>query len=88
MQELRQGEKKMIELPVPRVLGWHVLYQPGARARCIKDNPPMKGFGRSLQVGDVVNVDSVCWSDGGYYEIGVKEHCAFYKLEDYFEVQL
>lgn len=74
------------QLPEPRVLGWQALYENGARARCIKDKPPMYGFGKSLHKGDVVYVDSVCWR--GKYEIAVKAECAFYELEGYFEVLL
>jgi hypothetical protein len=73
-------------LPEPKILGWQALYQPGARAKCIKDMPPMHGFGRTLKMGDVVDVQSVCWR--GKYEIAVAEECAFYELEGYFEVLL
>ena len=71
-------------LPTPKTLGWQALYEPNARARCIKDSPPMYGFGRQLKAGDVVSVNSVCWR--GKYEVGVKEECAFYELDGYFEV--
>lgn len=74
------------QLPIPKVLGWQALYEPGAQAKCIKDNPPMYGFGRNLKVGDVVAVQSVCWR--GKYEIAVAAECAFYELEGYFEVLL
>ena len=73
------------QLPVPNVLGWQALYEPGARARCIKDDPPMYGFGRALKRGDVVDVQSVCWR-GFKYELAVKAECAFYELDHYFEV--
>ena len=75
------------QLPVPNVLGWQALYREGARARCIKDDPPMYGFGRALKVGDVVDVHSVCWS-GSFYQISVAAECSFYKLEGYFAVML
>lgn len=71
------------QLPIPKVLGWQALYEKGARARCIKDVPPARGFGRQLKVGDIVKVAAVCWRNG--YEIAIKEECAFYKLEGYFE---
>ena len=71
-------------LPPPRVENWQALYEPGAQAKCIKDNPPMHGFGKPIKAGDVVAVDSVCWS-GVRYQIGVKEQCAFYDLDGYFE---
>lgn len=74
------------QLPIPKVLGWQALYEDGARARCIKDGPPMYGFGRRLKKGDIVNVQSVCWR--GKYELAVSEECAFYELEGYFEVLL
>ncbi len=74
------------QLPIPNVLGWQALYQPGARAKCIKDSPPMYGFGRSLKSGDEVDVQSVCWR--GKYEISVAAECAFYELEGYFDVML
>ena len=74
------------QLPIPKILGWQALYEPNARARCIKDAPPMYGFGRQLKIGDVVNVHSVCWR--GKYEISVVEECAFYELENYFTVEL
>ena len=73
------------ELPLPKVENWQALYEPGAKARCIKDDPPMHGFGRPIRAGDVVNVDGVCWS-GTKYQIAVREQCAFYDLEGYFEV--
>lgn len=72
------------QLPVPNVNGWQLLYQPNATAKCIKDDPPMYGFGRPLKAGEIVNVDSVCWS-GTRYQIGVSDQCAFYDLEGYFE---
>ena len=74
------------QLPIPNILGWQALYEKGARAKCIKDAPPMYGFGRELHAGDIVNVQSVCWR--GKYEIAVAEDCAFYELEGYFEVLL
>ena len=74
------------QLPIPKMLGWQALYEPGALVKCIKDNPPMKGFGRALKVGDVVPVHSVCYDSK--YTIGVEAECAFYDLEGYFEVQL
>lgn len=74
----------MEQLPVPNTLDWQALYEAGARAKCIKDDPPMYGFGRSLKIGDIVNVQGVCWR--GKYEISVAAECAFYELEGYFEV--
>lgn len=74
-------------LPLPKVTDWHALYEPNAEARCIKDNPPMLGFGRQIKTGEIVKVDSVCWS-GTKYQIGVHPECAFYDLEGYFEVVL
>ena len=73
------------QLPTPRVANWQRLYEPEAKARCIKDNPPMLGFGQPLKVGDVVDVGSVCWS-GTRYQLAVEVQCAFYDLEGYFEV--
>lgn len=72
-------------LPLPRIDNWRDLYKPGASVRCIKSDPPMKGFGKPLKAGDVVAVHSVCWS-GIHYQIGVRDQCAFYDLEGYFEV--
>lgn len=72
------------QLPIPNVNGWQRLYEPDAKAKCIKDNPPMHGFGKTIKAGDVVGVDSVCWS-GIRYQIGVRDECAFYDLEGYFE---
>lgn len=74
----------MTSLPVPNIENWPLLYQEGAKARCIKDEPPMTGFGRSLRIGDVVNVSGVCWN--GRYELAVREECAFYAAEGYFDV--
>lgn len=73
-----------VQLPVPRVDNWQLLYRKGARARCIKDGPPMKGFGRDLKTGDIVEVDAVCWE--GYYTVSVPSETAVYTLEGYFEV--
>lgn len=75
----------MSDLPIPRVENWNRLYEPGARAKCVKDSPPMYGFGRAVKAGDVVNVHGVCWRDGRY-EIAVREECAFYAIEGWFEV--
>jgi len=73
------------QLREPTVANWRRLYQSGARARCIVDDPPMKGFGRSLKAGDVVDVHGVCW-DGIHFELAVRSETAFYRLEGYFEV--
>lgn len=75
----------LVELPVPNVKGWRILYEPNAEARCIRDDPPMYGFGRAIKAGEIVKVQSVCWR-AGRYEIAVAEECAFYELEGYFEV--
>ena len=71
-------------LPIPQIDNWQQLYKEGAQARCIKDDPPMKGFGRALKIGDVVDVQSVCYEYK--YQISVEAECAFYDLEGYFEV--
>lgn len=76
--------REQLELPVPNVANWERLYQPDAKAICIKDNPPMRGFGKQLKVGDVVDVRSVCWD--GQYTIAVQKECATYHLDGYFEV--
>lgn len=75
-----------VQLPTPQVENWQRLYEPGAKARCIKDNPPMHGFGRQLKTGDVVDVSSVCWQ--GRFQVSVDAECAFYDLEGYFEVMV
>lgn len=75
------------ELPIPQLANWPRLYEPNARAKCIKDDPPMYGFGGALKAGDIVEVGSVCWS-GTKYQISVAVQCAFYDLEGYFEVLL
>jgi len=75
------------QVPAPSVLGWQALYEPNALARCVKDNPPMVGFGRQLKTGDVVPVHGVCYT-GTKYQISVEAECAFYDLEGFFEVQL
>lgn len=72
------------QLPIPSTKNWQILYEPDAEARCIKDNPPMTGFGRQLKVGDIVKVNGVTWA-GTKYQLAVKEECAFYDLEEYFE---
>jgi len=74
------------QLPIPKVLGWQALYEPNARVKCIRDNPPMHGFGREIKAGEIISIDSVTWR--GKYEVGVKAECAFYQLEGYFEVEL
>ena len=79
------GMSDFEQLPIPQVANWQRLYEPEAKARCIKDNPPMLGFGQPLKVGDVVDVDSICWS-GTRYQLAVEAQCAFYDLEGYFEV--
>ena len=45
----------------------------------------MRGFGRQLHVGDVVNVHNICY-EHNKYTVAVREECAFYDLEGYFEV--
>lgn len=74
-----------LPLPVPNFDGWQKLYDEGARVRCVRDHPPMIGFGKPLHVGDVVAVHSVCYR-AGRYEVGVRDECAFYALEGYFEL--
>lgn len=75
----------LVYLPMPDekyLPFWH----PPVRARCIKDRPPMKGFGRQLTVGDVVDVRGVCWEDE-HYTLAVPSECAFYRMDGYFEVE-
>ena len=55
----------------------------GTRALCVRDDPPMHGFGRALKKGDIVVVRCVCWRSG--YELSVPAECAFYRMEGYFE---
>ena len=74
----------MTELPQPDQR-YHPFWTEGTKARCVKDDPPMHGFGRPLKAGDVVPVKGVCWN-GSYYQLSVPSECAFYKMEDYFEV--
>jgi hypothetical protein len=74
---------EVTELP-PVDIRYQPLWTEGTRARCIRDDPPMRGFGRPLKVGDTVTVEGVTWS--GRYELSVPAECAFYAMEGYFEV--
>lgn len=76
------------ELELPQVDEKYLpFWTEGTKARCVKDNPPMHGFGRQLKVGDVVTVNGVCWS-GLRYQLAVPAETAFYDMEGYFEVEL
>lgn len=44
---------------------------------CIKDDPPMTGFGRQLKVGDRVEINGTV-SRGDGFEVAVPSECAFY----------
>lgn len=69
---------------LPTVEGKYLpFWQEKSRAKCVKDNPPMRGFGRQLKVGDEVVVDGVIWN--GQYELSVPAECAFYVMERFFE---
>jgi hypothetical protein len=48
-----------------------------AKVKCIRDNPPMKGFGRQLKIGDIVEIHgTIC--DGFGFQVTVPSECAFY----------
>ena len=59
------------------------------KVKCIKDNPRMRGFGRSLKCGDIVTIDGTT-SSGVGFEVSVPSECAFYDytafepLDDFF----
>jgi len=59
------------------------LWTPNARARVVRDDPPMHGFGKRLHIGDVVTVTGVTWR--GKFEVAVFTECAFYEMVGYFE---
>jgi hypothetical protein len=52
--------------------------------KCIKDNPPMYGFGRKLKVNDIIIIDGTVHNQLGFC-VSAPSECAFYKYE-YFEL--
>lgn len=72
---------QQIELPPVDNL-YLPFWRDATKARCIKDNPPMYGFGRQIKKGDVVETNGVTWR--GHYELSVPAECAFYVMEGYF----
>lgn len=50
---------------------------------CIKDNPPMVGFGRKLSIGDEVVIEGTVCNELGF-AVAVPAECAFYAYE-YFK---
>ena len=48
--------------------------------RCIKSDPPMVGFGRSLQDGDIVTIDGTVHHEIGF-AVSVPSECAFYAYD-------
>jgi hypothetical protein len=66
----------------PILEAFHNSRENPIEATCIKDNPPMRGFGRQLKTGDVVVVDGTVFDDR--FRVAVPSECAFYAYE-YFE---
>jgi hypothetical protein len=52
--------------------------------KCIKDDPPMCGFGKKLKSNDVVTINGTVYNQLGFC-VCVPNECAFYKYE-YFEL--
>jgi hypothetical protein len=67
----------------PKLLIFHNARGADLRARCIKDNPPMLGFGKSLSVGDEVIISGTVHNELGFC-VCVRAECAFYDYT-YFE---
>lgn len=44
---------------------------------CVKDNPPMRGFGKQLKKGNVVTINGTV-NDGSGFQVSCPEECAFY----------
>jgi hypothetical protein len=66
----------------PILLQFHNSEPDGMEAICIKDNPPMTGFGRHLKIGEKVRIKGVV-SNSTTFEVCVPSECAFYQY-DYF----
>lgn len=52
--------------------------------RCIKDKPHMRGFGRHLKVGDIIDIKGTTCTNG-MFEVSAPDECAFY---DYSHFEL
>ena len=67
----------------PILVAFHNSRNEPMQVRCVKDHPPMHGFGRQLAVGDIVEIKgTVCRA--GRFQVSVPKECAFYDYE-YFE---
>ena len=61
-------------------------WQEKSRALCVKDDPPMRGFGKSFKMGDEVVVEGVIFDS--IYRLSIPSECAFYEMIGYWEVML
>ena len=68
----------------PKLLAFHNTRDNIQTVICIKDNPPMHGFGKKLQKGDMVEIQGTTHNQLGFC-ICVPSECAFYAY-DYFEL--
>lgn len=56
------------------------------KVRCLKDVPPMIGFGRTLKQGDIVEIEGTTHQTTGFC-VAVPSECAFYDYEYFEEVE-
>jgi len=67
----------------PKLIEFHNSRNNPMLVKCIKDNPPMYGFGKKLKIGDIVEINGTVHNSIGFC-VGVPEENAFYQY-DYFE---
>jgi hypothetical protein len=71
----------------PVLLVFHESRESPVEALCIKDNPPMTGFGKNLVAGDRVTVKGTV-SRGSAFEVCVPSECAFYEYSYFVPLEL
>jgi len=70
------SDPKLIEFHDSRIFPKEVV--------CVRDLPPMHGFGEAIRLGDKVNIHGTVYVPGIGFCISVPSQCAFYEYS-YFE---
>jgi hypothetical protein len=68
----------------PKLITFHGTRDSPRKVICVKDNPFMKGFGKTLKAGDVVEINGTIHEYFGF-AVSVPAECAFY---DYTHFEL
>ena len=70
----------------PKLVKFHNTRDNPTKVICMKDNPPMIGFGKRLKKGDIVEIKGTTHNEL-WFCVSVPEECAFYSYRCFEELK-